>query len=86
MRDWPLNWRADAGVMERLCPCGVGHPDPDHLAYARSLTPVHDCALSRDHSPGERPDLDDQGDCAFPHLEWQSVHGCCGCCHEENDD
>jgi hypothetical protein len=37
MRDWPLNWRADTGVMERICEHGVGHPDPDHLDYARSL-------------------------------------------------
>lgn len=22
--------------MERICPCGVGHPDPDHLAYVRT--------------------------------------------------
>lgn len=35
MRDWPLHWRSDTGVMERLCHHGVGHPDPDHLAYVR---------------------------------------------------
>lgn len=28
MRDWPMNWRADTQVMERVCPHGVGHPDP----------------------------------------------------------
>lgn len=28
-----MNWRADTGVMERLCPHGVGHPDPDSLRY-----------------------------------------------------
>lgn len=35
MRDWPLVWRADkGGSMERTCPeHGVGHPDPDDLAY-----------------------------------------------------
>jgi hypothetical protein len=37
MRTWPLNWRSDTGVMERICPHGVGHPDPDHMAYVRSL-------------------------------------------------
>lgn len=37
MRDWELNWRADKGVMERLCPHGQGHPDPDHMAYVMSL-------------------------------------------------
>jgi hypothetical protein len=29
MRDWPYNWRDDRGLMERICPHGVGHPDPD---------------------------------------------------------
>lgn len=31
MRSWPQNWRADRGIMERLCRHGVGHPDPDDL-------------------------------------------------------
>ena len=39
MRTWPMNWRADTGVMERTCPHGVGHPDPDHLAYVTSVGP-----------------------------------------------
>lgn len=29
MRDWPTHWRNDKGIMERICPHGVGHPDPD---------------------------------------------------------
>ena len=33
MRDWPMLWRADRGLMERTCKHGVGHPDPDALAY-----------------------------------------------------
>jgi hypothetical protein len=35
MRDWPLHWRADRGLMERICEHGVGHPDPDHLDFVR---------------------------------------------------
>lgn len=61
MVSWPMKWRADTGVMERVCEHGVGHPDPDHLAYVCSLTPEHDCA----------------GECGYPHLGWQAVHGCC---------
>jgi hypothetical protein len=29
MRDLPLKWRSDRGIFERICPHGVGHPDPD---------------------------------------------------------
>lgn len=61
----PMVWRADTGVMERTCIHGVGHPDPDHMAYVKSLTPNHDC-------PGKCDD--------YPHLDWQGFHGCDGCC------
>lgn len=37
MREWRLNWRADRGLMERLCPHGIGHPDPDDMAYQVSV-------------------------------------------------
>lgn len=47
MREWPLCWRSDTGAMERMCRHEVGHPDPDHLAWARSVFPgyqgVHGC-------------------------------------------
>ncbi len=34
MRRWEMNYRHDKGIMERICPeHGVGHPDPDDLAY-----------------------------------------------------
>lgn len=29
MRTFPQQWRGDRGIMERICPHGVGHPDPD---------------------------------------------------------
>ncbi len=29
MREFPQHWRGDRGIMERICPHGVGHPDPD---------------------------------------------------------
>jgi len=37
MKDWPTHWRADRGIMERMCSCGVGHPDPDDLAYKKAV-------------------------------------------------
>ena len=32
MRDWPLVLRS-SGLLERQCPHGVGHPDPDSARY-----------------------------------------------------
>lgn len=29
MRAYRQQWRGDRGIMERICPHGVGHPDPD---------------------------------------------------------
>lgn len=50
MRDWPLHWRNDISLMERLCPHGIGHPDPDDLAYRELIRPgssqgrgIHGC-------------------------------------------
>jgi len=47
MRDWPMNWREDTGVMERICTHGVGHPDPDDAAHkvrgGRADLTVHGC-------------------------------------------
>jgi len=36
MKDWPLNWRDDRKIMERICEHGVGHPDRDELTYQDS--------------------------------------------------
>jgi hypothetical protein len=85
MASWPLNWRADTQVMERICEHGTGHPDPDHMAYVRSLTPEHDCIddLLMIH-PEHRASIKDVSSygrlCKYPHLEWQGVHGCDRCC------
>lgn len=37
MRNWRQNWRADRQFMERLCPHGIGHPDPDQMSYLRRI-------------------------------------------------
>jgi hypothetical protein len=39
MSDFPQRWRQDKKVMERMCPHGIGHPDPDDIA----LDKVHAC-------------------------------------------
>lgn len=33
MKTWPLKWRQEHYYFERICPHGIGHPDPDSLAY-----------------------------------------------------
>lgn len=46
MRGWPLNWRWDRGIFERICEHGIGHPDPDDAAYRHSVgdhDTVHGC-------------------------------------------
>lgn len=35
MRKAKTHWRGDRGLMERICECGVGHPDPDDMNYIR---------------------------------------------------
>ena len=47
LRDAPLHWRADKGVMERICPHGIGHDDPDDVAHrervGRESSGLHGC-------------------------------------------
>lgn len=47
MADWPLIWREDRRLFERLCECGIGHPDPDQFAYwaesGQESIGVHGC-------------------------------------------
>lgn len=35
MKDFPTHWRDDRSLMERICPHGIGHPDPDYIAFKR---------------------------------------------------
>lgn len=37
MREFPQHWRWDRGLMERICPHGVGHPDPDQMYFYKQL-------------------------------------------------
>jgi hypothetical protein len=43
MRSFPQQWRGDRGIMERICPHGIGHPDPDSPWPAESYEWVHGC-------------------------------------------
>lgn len=37
LKDAPQQWRADRRMVERRCEHFIGHPDPDHMAYIRSI-------------------------------------------------
>lgn len=40
MREWPTHYRFDRRIMERICPHGIGHPDPDDPFTGRG---IHGC-------------------------------------------
>jgi hypothetical protein len=44
MRSFPQHWRSDRAIMERICPHGVGHPDPDEKKLTKSkYEGIHGC-------------------------------------------
>ena len=40
MVTWPLHWRNDRDIFERICEHGIGHPDPDSTPAGQS---AHGC-------------------------------------------
>ena len=42
MISWPQLWRDDRGIMERVCPHEIGHPDPDEI-FLDDFTTIHGC-------------------------------------------
>lgn len=38
----PTHWRWDRYMMERICDHGIGHPDPDDIAFTKQNA-VHGC-------------------------------------------
>ena len=47
LKDAPMYWRADRGILERICEHGVGHPDHDSAEFLSSIgrdyENVHGC-------------------------------------------
>jgi hypothetical protein len=47
MADYVLHYRDDRNIFERICPHGVGHPDPDQFEYwdysDQSYQSIHGC-------------------------------------------
>lgn len=40
MRSFRQHWRSDRGIMERICPHSIGHPDPDDISLDAG---IHGC-------------------------------------------
>lgn len=38
--DWPTHWRSDRGLMERICPHGIGHPTKAHMEFLKEMDAV----------------------------------------------
>lgn len=43
MRDWPVQWRDDRKIVERICVHGIGHPDPDQADFLNDAGMTHGC-------------------------------------------
>lgn len=47
MSTWPLHYRGDRKIFERICEHGIGHPDPDQYDFwvdiGRTANKVHGC-------------------------------------------
>ena len=43
MRSFPQHFRWDKMLMERTCPHGVGHPDPDEINLDKNGRASHGC-------------------------------------------
>jgi hypothetical protein len=43
MRAFPQHWRTDRKIIERICPHGVGHPDPDDPKMMEVYEAIHGC-------------------------------------------
>lgn len=72
MVDWPKQYRLGRGIFERTCDHGVGHPDPDSIAYLRRVA-----LLSADV-------IDDHDD-VDTRVRNARMHGCDGCCVSAGD-
>lgn len=42
---WPLNWSGDRGIMEVICPCGIGHPTPAQAQFLYWLSSTDQISL-----------------------------------------
>lgn len=65
MAEWPLHWRDDRGIFERICEHGIGHPDPDQFDYwyatDQTAQGIHGCDGDCFNPEGVPVDADSNG-------------------------
>lgn len=79
LKNASINWRSDRHLVERMCDHGVGHPDPDHLAWVRMALGeaasdergVHGCCWER--CCGATPTTESEGKNVARHLSFDEV-------------
>lgn len=49
MRTWPLLYRPDRNMIERVCVHGIGHPDPDQISFWSKTLEAEDAAAEAVH-------------------------------------
>jgi hypothetical protein len=56
MDSWPLHYRADRGIFERICKHSVGHPDLSQVPYweetDQMYQTVHGCHIDEETGRG----------------------------------
>lgn len=68
MNTWTITVRYDRWCMaERICPHGVGHPDPDSIEWMKRTI---------------FQDQDGIKNCIYD-MAGGSIHGCDGCCRDQ---
>jgi len=75
MKDWPTNWRTGGPFdikpphMERICPHGIGHPDPDEIVDGIDVHGCDGCCspVKKHHVRCDGTHLPD-GECDIPDI------------------
>lgn len=82
MRAWTLNWRDDRRLFERICPHGIGHPDPDQFEFWNRMAAQQTIEIAKWMTRQDPDKLTKMASWEMPGNPWEgmSVHGCDGCC------
>lgn len=69
MQWWPLHWRGDRGIFERICLHGIGHPDPDQFPFWESTGQLWGQGIHGCDGCCDPPAVHEDGDAFVAHLD-----------------